>query len=363
MIRFNPLLGMLMVAVPLVVGCGADAAAAKADASADSSAAGAAAIASASAPRPVRVAEIGDGASALVISAAGTLGPRDVVPLAFKVGGVVRRITVNAGERVRAGQLLAEIDPQEIDAGVARARAAVDKAERDAARAARLLTDSVVTRTQYDDAQTALAVARADLQAVAFDRARAVITAPASGLVLARRSEAGQLVTSGQPILEFGSGARGVAFRAGLPDHDVVRVKPGDAAEVVVPALPGRTLAGRIVEVAGAPTAGLGTYEVVIALDDADGLPSGLVGRVAIRTRGSAAARTIPIEALVEADADSALVFALTEDGRRASRRRVRIGRLDGREVRVVAGLDGMQRVVTEGAAYLDDGDAVRVLP
>src|SRR5690606_17494168 len=78
---------------------------------------------------PVRVAEIVSDTVALPILATGTLGADEEVTLGFKVGGVIARVAVSPGERVRAGQTLALLEMREIDAAVSRAEAAVEKAE------------------------------------------------------------------------------------------------------------------------------------------------------------------------------------------------------------------------------------------
>ncbi len=312
---------------------------------------------------PVRAAAVTREAVTRPISATGTLGPKERVELAFKVGGVVAGISVDAGETVRAGQRLAALDPREIDAAVTRARSAAEKAERDLARARRLYRDSVVTLVQLQDAGTAAQVARANLEAALFDRRYASIVAPSAGVVLRRDAEPGELIQPGHTVLVLGSRARGDVVRVGLSDRDVVRVRAGDPASVRFDALPDSELEGRVVTVGASPEPGTGTYTVEIAVPHGTtGLPSGLVGSVDIRPRGSSDVWLVPVESVLEADSDHATVFALSADGHSAMKRTVAVAFLDGDRVAVTAGLDGVRRVVTDGAAYLDDGSAVRVL-
>ena len=73
--------------------------------------------------------------------------------------------------------------------------------------------------------------------------------------------------------------------------------------------------------------------------------------------------RTVPIEAVLEADGERATVYALAADGRTARRVPVRVGAIRGGRVAVSEGLDGVARVVTRGAAYLGDGVPVEVVP
>ena len=297
------------------------------------------------------------------VVATGVLGPKEQIALSFKIGGVISRVLVDAGARVRAGETLAALDLREIDAAVTRAQSAADKAERDLLRARRLYGDSVVTLAQLQDAETGAQVAHADLETARFNRRYAMIVAPSSGVILQRKAEPGELAVPGAAILVLGSDARGAVVRAGLADRDVVRVRRGDTATVRFDALPDREFAGRVTEIAAATDPMTGTYGVDVALPTATGLTSGLVGRLEIRPTATHPVALVSIEAVLEADGAHATVYALSADGRHAERRTVTIGFLAGDRVAVTGGLDGVRAVVTDGAANLDDGAAVRVRP
>jgi len=312
---------------------------------------------------PVRTASVTTERLAPPVVATGVLAPKEEIALAFKVGGVVTRVLVDEGHTVRAGDTLALLDLREIDAAVTQARSAAEKAERDLARARRLYADSVATLEQVQNAQTGLDVARAALETASFNRRYAVIVAPAAGVILRRSVEPGELMAPGATALTLGSHARGVVVRAGLADRDVMRVRSGDRAVVRFDALPGRDFEGRVTEIAATADRATGTFAVEVSLAGASGLVSGLVGRVEIHPASRATVTLVPVEALLEADGTSGTVYALAADGRTASRHRVSIAFLDGDRVAVTAGLDGVSTVITDGAAYLDDGDAVRVRP
>jgi len=297
------------------------------------------------------------------VTATGTLGPKEEVPLSFKVGGVIAQMRVDEGHSVRAGDTLALLDLSEIDAAVVRARSAAEKAERDLARAQRLYGDSVATLEQAQNAETGRDVARAELETATFNRRYAIIVAPASGVILKRSAEPGELVQAGMPILKLGSHARGVVVRAGLADRDVVRVRLGDRAVVRFDAFPDRTFEGTVTELAGASDPMTGTYDVEVTIPAASPLASGLVGQVEIRPAATHRVALIPIESLLEADGSHATVFAVSADGRRAERRSVTIAFLTGDRVAVTSGLEGVTTVITDGAAYLDDGAMLRIRP
>jgi multidrug efflux system membrane fusion protein len=314
-------------------------------------------------PVAVRAAAVRDTTIARPIVAAGTVGPKDEIALSFKAGGVIARIEVDAGDLVRAGQSLAVLDLQEIDAALAKTRSGAQKAERDLARARRLYADSVVTLAQLQDAETAAELARADVQATAFNRRYASIVAPSSGTILRRSAEPGETVSPGTAVLVLGSRARGNVVEVGLADRDVVSVREGDPATARFDALPGETFEGRVTQIAAAADPGTGTYAVEVTLEHADSLASDLVGQLEIRPARGAPATLVPIEALLEADGAEATVYALSADGVRAERRRVTISFIEGDHVAVAGGLEGAAAVVTDGGAYLDDGTAVRVTP
>lgn len=298
------------------------------------------------------------------VEATGTLHSKDELQLSFKMPGVVARVLVAEGQRVRRGQPLATLDLREIDAQVAAARSGVDKAQRDLQRAEALYADSVATLAQVQDARTGADVARSGLQAAAFNRRYAAIVAPADGVVLRRLAEGGELVGAGQPVVVLGSSERGQVLRVGVADRDAVRLKPGDAATVRFDAFPGEEFAGSVREVAPAADPATGTYQVEVSVS-AGGKPlsSGLVGRVEMRPAAGAEMALVPIGSILEADGDAATVYTLAADGRTARRLPVTVGFIAGERVAVSGGLEGVSSVVTDGAAYLGDGAAVKVVP
>ncbi len=280
---------------------------------------------------PVRVERM-----ALPVNATGTLGAKEEVALSFKIGGVVARVMVDEGRAVRAGEVLATLDLGEIDPGVARARSAAEKAERDLARARRLYADSVATLEQVQNAETARDVAVAELQGVSFNRRHAVITAPSAGVILRRHAEPGELVQAGATILPLGSDARGHVLRVGLPDRDVVRVRRGDHAIARFDAIPGRLFEGTVTEVAVAADPATGTYRVEVSLPGAGGLASGLVGTVEIRPAAEQSVALVPglRRGLVGGDPGargSASGFAGLHRDRGVSRRQPQRPRASGR--------------------------------
>jgi RND family efflux transporter MFP subunit len=314
--------------------------------------------------RTVRAVAVQETVLGKAIRAVGVLEPKDRATLAFKVGGVVSRVTVHEGDTVRRGALLAELEGTEIEASVARAAQAEAKAARDRERTKALYADDVATLEQLEDATTALEVARADLSAARFNARYARIEAPADGFVVRRNADPSALVAAGQPVIVVGSLANGWQVRAAVADRDVVRLAIGDAAQVTFDAFPGRTFAAKVLRLAAASDASTGTYDVELALDPGNApFVQGLVAKVEmVSSAASTAALTVPVEALLEADGAHATVFVLDDaSATRAERRRIEIGALAGNRAEVREGLVRGEQVITEGASWIGDGESVTV--
>ena len=314
------------------------------------------------APTPVRTAVAVDGPAAPTIRTNGMLVNKDEIRLSFKVGGVIRRIAVAEGERVRKGQKLAEIEPTEVNAQVEQARQANQKALRDAERGERLYQDQVISLEQLQDLRTQSAMARASLQSAEFNSSYAAIVAPDDGTILQRLAEERELVAAGAPVIVLGAHDRGFVVRAGMADREIVQVKLGDEAEVQLDALPGKVLTGKIAEVASGADSASGMFMVEVALDPVDQqLKSGLVARLLIvPTSANAGERVhVPISAIVEGNGRSASVFVLADN--HAQRRAVEVAFIDNESVALTRGVAAGERVITDGALYLEDGEQVTV--
>jgi RND family efflux transporter MFP subunit len=319
-----------------------------------------------SAAAPVHTAPAEGARITEAIRAVGVLAPRDELRLAFKVGGVIDEMAVEAGDRVKAGQTLAVLKSTEVDAAVAQAREGVEKARRDLDRARQLRAEEVATQEQVEDLTTLYNVARSNLEAARFNARYARIDAPADGVVLQRLARADELVQGGQPVIVLGATDTGWIVRVGLADRDAVRVDLGDPADVSFDAFPGRNFAGRVTRIASSADPYTGTFEVEIEVAPGGArFARGLVAKVEISLQGAAtaaASTVVPVTALVEAHGSAGTVYVLDAAAGVARRRQVQLGSIVGERVIVIEGLVPGEQVVTDGAAWLTDGHAVRVV-
>ena len=321
-----------------------------------------------SAPIPVQTAKPEPAGSANAIHVTGTLSANVELRLSFKTGGILKRLLVDTGQTVRAGQLLAELDRTEVGAGATQMRMSLAKAERDYERAESLFKQDVIPKAQLDDARTALEVARAGSVAMNFNSDSGRITAEKDGVVLRRFVQAGEVVAPGAPILTLSQGEAKKILKVSLSDVDAVRVDIGDLAEVSFDAMPGVKIAAHVLTLAGSANPGTGLFEIELALDDATvRLSSGMIGQAIIQPSAADDAANsgpqlllIPLAALVEANAEHGLIYVVEKNV--AKSRQIALGEIRGEAVLVLGGLNGNEAVVVRGAPYLDDGARVTQL-
>jgi RND family efflux transporter MFP subunit len=288
---------------------------------------------------------------------------KDEIRLSFKVGGVVRRIHVQEGDVVKKGQRLAEIELTEVGSQVEQAREIADKAKRDLARGENLYADQVISLEQLQDLRTQAALSEAQFRSAQFNLGHSVISAPQDGRVLRKLVEERELVPAGAPVLVFGETDRGFVVRASLADREIVHVKRGDKGEIRMDAFPGQSMTGTIEEVASAADERSGMFTIEVQFDSPPPrLVSGLVARLRLAPTSEAPPLTyVPMAALVEADGDRASVFVINNG--KALRREVRVAFITADSIALEAGLKAGESVITDGALFLENGEAVEVAP
>lgn len=312
---------------------------------------------------PVRVAQATTGPATPAVATNGIVAAKDEMRLSFKVSGIVRRIPVQEGQRVRRGERLAEIELTEVDAQLEQAAQLADKAQRDLERGERLYADQVISLEQLQDLRTQAAVAQAQARSARFNRSYAVIVAPLDGVVLRKLVEERELIPAGQTVLVVSGADRGFVVRAALADREIVQVRLGDAAEISLDAFPGRLLGGRVSEISRAAASGNGLFPVEVRFDATDlPLASGLVAKLSIipGATGRTTLTYVPVAAIVEGDSERASVY-IVQDGR-AARRTVQVAFIAAEGVALASGVLPGETVVTDGALYLADGDAIRIV-
>ena len=312
------------------------------------------------APLPVEIAKPSASGQGVIVGTGRVEREREIA-LSFRVPGVIARLHVDMGDRVRKGQLLAELDGRDLAARLRQASGDVMRAERAVARYEGLSTEGAVARARYEDERTALDQARAAQAAAAYDRSSGRLLAPAGGIVLQRSVQGGETVSAGQQIVRVSDGASALIVRASIPGDRLPDIRPGAQARVTIQGGTG-PLTGHVSRIGQQVASGTGTAEVEISLPADAALASGLTAHVEIGAvaKQEAAALRLPPEAVVEAKDGKAVLFLLDRRQSRARRIVVRFRGFSGEEA-LVEGLAPDADVITSGAGFVTDGQRVQI--
>lgn len=285
--------------------------------------------------------------------------------LSFRVPGVMTGLSVDAGDRIAAGQVLASLDPTGLAAAEQRALAELERARRDYARDQALFEKGFVSRQRLDDRASTVKAAEAGHSAAAFDRRWTRLVSPVSGVVLERARQSGEVVQPGQTVLRVADEASPLVVRVPAPDREAGRVRPGAAARVRTGEASGE-MVGRVTRIGESADPRTGAVEIEVELPSSPELRSGQIATVWIDVAAPAAVQPqamarLPAEAILEAQGRQAAVLVVDPASSTVSRRSVVFGGFDGDDA-LVAGLADGAQVVTVGAGFVSDGEKVRVV-
>ncbi len=278
-------------------------------------------------------------------------------------------VKVNVGDIVKKGQVLAAFVPDTIQSDVAQSRALIAEAEAtlaeaqaNAERARTLQISGMMSGQQINQLLTAertatarLASAKAANASQLLRLAQTQLRAPDDGVISARMATVGAVVPAGQELFRLIRKNR-LEWRAEVTQSELARIKTGAVATVLLPG--GDRLKGKV-RIA-APTIDPQTRNALVYVD----LPGNSEARAGMFARGefelgSATAITLPQQALVLRDGFT-YAFRLDADNK-VVQVKVASGRRNGEKIEVLEGVKTDQQFIASGAAFLADGDTVRV--
>lgn len=305
---------------------------------------------------------------------AGEVRPRVESRLGFRVAGKIVKRQAELGQRVKAGQVLAQLDPRDyqLAADAARAQLAAAATNRDLAAAdfkryAALREQNFISGAELERRETSLKAAQAQ-----FDQARAQLAsqgnqagytnlvADVSGVVTAVEAEPGQVVTAGTPVVRIAQdGPRDVVFS--VPEDKVAAIKPGSEVAVRVWAS-GTALAGKVREVAASADPVTRTYPIKVSLDAAATPALGSTVYVSPQALNHAGTPVIklPTTALRK-EGQGTAVWVLDKATMTLKSQPVQVATADGNEAVIAAGLQPGMLVVSAGVHVLSPGQKVAI--
>lgn len=290
----------------------------------------------------------------------GSVASEGRLKLGFKTPGILSSLLVREGDVVRAGQVLAGLDGIDARTQLQSAKATLDRVRREAERAERLAAEGVLPANDRADARNRLEDAEAQWRLAQDGMSRTRLVAPATGTVYQRLAEPGEAMAAGSTVLILDTTERPV-IRAGVTERELARLRTGQEA-VLLPEDGTAPFKGRIRSLGAAPGASDGLYAIEVLPERLDLRPGTLL-KVRIEGHGDPGTMRIPFPALVHRQ-DRDFVYVIEGRGPDCSvkARPVDVAKTDGRDVLLRQGLKASERIVAEGAFFLEDGQAVRIL-
>ncbi len=316
----------------------------------------------------------------------GSLKPKEQVDVVAKATGRLVRLTVHVGDRVKAGDLIAELEDDEVQQQVNRAIAAqavaaasaaqreaeLSNAKSDLSRQQSLFDEGLISRRDLEAQQTAMQVvqsqlqlaraqerqAKAELNELKIQLQQTRIYAPMAGSVARRYVDPGALLGPSTPIINLVNLSTMVTV-ANVPERDIGNIRVGNKAIVKVDAFAGEDFQGRVVRISPVLDAATRSASVEVEIPNRDGrLKAEMFARVMLDLATFRESVLIPREALVYRGQQPGVYIP---KGNRAEFRPIETGLTQGDQVEVLANLLPGTGIVTSGATMLGEGDQIRI--
>jgi RND family efflux transporter MFP subunit len=299
-------------------------------------------------------------------------------PIYARTNGYLKKWYVDIGGRVKAGQLLADIETPEVDQQLDQARADLNTAQANyqlseitSKRYEDLLKTDSVSKQDVDNAhgdfeakKAMVASAESNLKRLEELQSFEKIYAPFDGVITARNTDVGHLINSGAggPTAELFhlASIRTLRVYINVPQQYSQAAKPGILANLTLQEFPGRRFPGKLVRTADAIDLASRTLLVEVDVDNTNGeLLPGAYAEVHLSVPSGVPALIVPVSALIFRS--EGLQVGTVQNGNRAGLTKITLGHDLGSEVEVVAGLSATDSVIANPPDSLIEGETVRV--
>lgn len=330
--------------------------------------------------RPVRVVRVGDLSEFRGRQFPGRAEPVQFVDLSFRVSGTLQTLPARVGQAVQEGEVIARVDERDFrvrvtaaEAGLARAEAELARADEEFARmnvaferGAASEMEIVRTREARNIAAANVKTLQADLQATRDALADTSLRAPFSGEISARFTENFEDIQARQPVLRIVDNSR-IRFTVNIPEQLMAHISAVDEVLCEFEAFPGQELVAKVDELQREADPVTRTFPITLVMDQpANGrILAGMSGRAWVSRMRSDPVEDgvfdLPPSAVRQASGEESFVWVIDGASGVVSRRAVEVGQISPGGVRV-RGVEPGDLVATAGAAFLREGQRVRVL-
>ena len=328
--------------------------------------------------RPVRAIQLAASQQQVTAEYSGNVQARVESQLGFRVGGKIQTRKVDVGSLVKPGQVLMQLDPQDLRLAQAQAEASFksaksnfELAEFELKRYQELRKTNAISQSAMDAKNTAFESAKASFeQAQAIFKtqsnqaAYASLTSDVEGVVTAINAEVGQVVAAGSPVVQVAKAGE-LEVVVGIPENNVDVVKRATKIEIRLWANPKEIINGKIRELS--PVADAATRTFIAKVSIIDPTPKqtalvklGMTAAVQFLVNTPGAFVKVPLTALYQ---EKGVTSVWVVEKGTVKLVPVQIGGVNGNDVLLTSGVVAGQTVVTAGVHVLNPGQRVSILP
>lgn len=326
----------------------------------------------AKAARTVETLLIGEASGEVSTTYSGQVVSRYSTDYGFRVGGMITAVPVEVGQRVSAGQVLARLDPQDmqvqLNSASAQSAAAAAQSQvqtTDLSRAQRLLNEGFISQAEFDRTQAATTSAQANLRSARAQQSGAsqqlnytVLRASRDGVVTAITGEVGEVVGAGHPVIMVES-AGSLEVAISIPEGDMAALRGGQL-QAKFWTSPSNVYPAKIRTLSMAANPQTRTFDARIAFDAPAGVAAiGGTAEVILGTSVAQKTISLPLSAITQ-QGEASVAWVVTGNPATVQPRVVQIHATQGNDYLISSGLKAGERVVSAGAHLLKAGEQVR---
>ena len=308
---------------------------------------------------PVEVSQVTIGDIAAYFSGTATIEAEEETDVVAKVGGVVKEISAEEGDYIKAGQVLAKLDDEKLSVQAEQAKANLQKLENVYQRTQELFNKSLISAEEFQRTKYEYEHQKAVYDLAQLELNYSAIRSPISGVVAERKIKVGNMVLTNQATFRVTSLDPLLAVLH-VPERQMGKLQVGQQAKLSVDAVKGEEFIGKIKRISPVVDPGTGTVKVTVEMrDPSRRLKPGMFARLNVIYDVRKNTLLVPKDAIMAEDKESA-VFVVRDS--LAFRQIIETGYVNTTHIEVLKGLAPQDTVVTTGKGSLKDSSKVEMV-
>lgn len=297
-----------------------------------------------------------------LITLGGLTAAENTVQVIAKVGGMeqIKAVHVKVGDKVSAGQVLAQLDNETSAINLSNAQLAYDNAYTNYENAKQLFELGAVSQSDLNQLKMAYENANNTLRQAQMAMDYATVTAPISGTVTMVNANVGSFATASAPMFEIAN-VDTLEISTGINEQNVSKIKIGQEVLLKIHSVSDKWMSGTITEISKVMNAQTKNYPVTIALANKDDdLVAGMYAEVQVAVEHAEDVLVIPVDAIVYKEAKP-VAFVAQADGT-VKEKALTLGINDGDNYVVTKGLQAGDQIVVKGNGNLVEGEPISII-